>query len=387
MVKISESGASPTSLPEYIEAFQAIYRAVLGADVDLAAETVQGQIIGSEAAMLVEVDGAVVAISNGLSISRGQRFQLADAVSFLRLVPTEATRSTVTLTLTVTAGVTVPAGSRASGIGGALWRTTASRTGSGTVAAESVDAGPVAAAAASITQIVDVVAGWTAVTNVDAATLGLAVETTETFRRRVGRHTGRLAFGSLAAIEAAVLEVDGVIDSLVKDNATSASVTTQGQAIAARSLFVVVSGGASADIGQAIYDSKPPGIPTIGPTAVAVTERDASGTSVGTTTINYRETTEVPCMVVVPITLSPGFPGDGVQRIQQGVADYVNALLIAEPIDTTQILFPIVAVRGLTLGTMVITRKIGAGSVTDRTGVNLYDKLTLLAADVTVTVA
>ena len=97
MVKITDTGASPTTLPEYIEKFQAIYRASLGADVDLAVETVQGQIIGSESAMLVQVDEAMVAISNGLSISRGQRFQLADAVSFLRLVPKDATHSTVTL--------------------------------------------------------------------------------------------------------------------------------------------------------------------------------------------------------------------------------------------------------------------------------------------------
>ena len=275
-----------------------------------------------------------------------------------------------------------------SGSAGSLWRTTAARTGSGTVTAEAVEAGPlIAAAASSITQIVDVVSGWTAVTNVDAATPGLAAETTELFRRRVGRHTGRLAFGSLAAIEAAVLEVDGVIDVLVKDNATLAEVTTQGQAISDRSLFVAVSGGASAAIGQAIYDSKVPGIPTVGPTAVTVIERDAAGASAGTTTISYREVSEIPCTVVIPITLSAGFPGDGIQRIQQGVADYVNALSIAEPIDTTQILRPIIALSGLTLGVMVMNRKTGAESVIDRMGVSLYEKLTLDAADVTVTVS
>ena len=391
MARITPEGASPTTLSEFVAKLGAVYRTALGSDLDLAPETAQGQLIGGESAILVELDEAIVAVSNGLSVSRALRSQLVDAVSFLRIIPRLATRSTATVTLSGAEHTVISSGSRISGAGGALWRLTAiaSIPAAGTVdaAVEAVDAGPKTAAADTLTRIVDVVSGWDSVTNAAAATAGVAEETTEEFRRRYARHTGRLAHGSLAAIEAAVLEVASVTDCLVRDNATNASVTVQGQAIAARSLFVAVRGGADADIARAIADFKPGGTPTVGATSVDVPVLDAGGIEVDTVEINFQSVTDIPVTVAVPISIRAGFPGDGVQQIQRGVAAYVNALRIAEPIDSSIILRPIIALEGLSVAVLTIAKKVGGGDVTDRSDIDLADKLTCAEADVTITVS
>ena len=391
MVRITDAGASSTPLSEYVERLGAAYRAAYGADLDLAPETPQGQQIGIEAAIFAELDEAIVAVSNGLSVSAALRSQMVSAVSLLRIEPKDATRSTGTVTIRGAATTVIPSGSRIADSAGTLWRTTAAATiasgGSIDAAIEAVNTGLATAAAGALTQIVDTISGWESVTNAAEASGGRAAETSEEFRRRYAQHTGRLAHGSLAAVETDVRDVDGVTDVLVRDNPTDASVTEQTQAIGSRALFVAVRGGAAADIAQAIAVAKPAGTPTVGDVSTIVNILDAAGNAAATHTIRYTAVTDVPVIVTIPITISDVFPSDGAQQIARGVAAYINALPVADPIDATNILRPIIALQGLSVGTLTIARKVGTDGVTARADIPLSTKLTALESDITVDVS
>ena len=184
-----------------------------------------------------------------------------------------------------------------------------------------------------------------------------------------------------------MLEVAGVTDALVKDNSESASVTVQGQAIAARGIYSAVEGGTDAAVAAAIYAAKTAGAPTVGATTVTVNQLDADGNAAGTIDINFSRAALVPITVSFTITPGPTFPGDGIAQINAGLVAYVAQQGISDPVDSTRLLTPILMVPGHQIGTVAVAKKTGAGDITDRANVDLNEKLTLAASDITITVS
>ena len=277
MARVTPEGIEPTSLQGYLDALGTAFVAALGEDLDLAPETPQGQIVGALALTFTQVDEALVAVSNGQSVSRSQGVQLDDLGSLLGIERLLGTRSTVTVTLGGQSGVSIPAGARARTAAGDMFELIQEMTipgsGSANAAMRAVEEGTIPAAAGTLTQIVDLAVGWESVTNPEAAVLGRGIESDAEYRARYGRVVARNARGSTEAILAAVLDVEGVTDALIRENATSAQLTVQGKAIAAHSICVVVEGGTDADIAAAIARSKPAGTGTSGYTMVNVPHR------------------------------------------------------------------------------------------------------------------
>ena len=393
MARVTSTGIEPTTLAGYVERLQTGFRSALGQDLDVATESPAGQIIGVLGLVFAEQDEAVVAVGNGQSVYRSLGVQLDDLGSLLHIDRELADHSTVSVTLTGTSGTLVPAGSRARTSAGDVFATTANATipAAGTVTASmrAVEAGPVAAAASALTVIVDLVAGWTAVTNAAAATLGRHTETDVLYRGRYRRHTARNARTSLDAILAAVLDVDGVTHAIIRENATGSAVTVQTIAIAARSFVVVVEGGTDAAVAQVIADTKPAGVAMTGATSVDV----ANGTH--TVAILFERVTAVPLTITVDTTIGAGFPGNGAELIVQRVADWAagewssgagdfdtSGLGIGETLDTNRLLSPILSVPGHVIQTVTAVRKAGGGAIGT---VKLNERLTIAAADVSVT--
>ncbi len=67
--------------------------------------------------------------------------------------------------------------------------------------------------------------------------------------------------GSLPSVLGAVLAVPNVIDAYVTENTQNTAQTIGGVSLAANSLYVCTSGGASADIARAIWSRKAPVAP------------------------------------------------------------------------------------------------------------------------------
>ena len=390
MATVTPQGITPTTLPQYVTRLGGVWRTALGDDLSLATETPQGQTIDGLAIVFAEIDEAIVALGNGHSLDRSSGVAQDDQADLLNVERRRATRSVVTATMVGVAGTGIPINSRVATSANDVFATTiaVSIPASSTIDVEmrSVDVGAIAAAAGDLTTIIDVIAGWETATNVVAASLGDTQETQSEFRLRYRRHVGRNALTTNQALEGRILDVAGVADVLVRDNSTVASVTVQGQAIAARGVYAAVQGGTDAAVAEIIARAKTAGAPTVGATSVTVNQLDADGMPAGTIAINFDRVTLTPITATFTITPGMDFPGDGIMRINDGLVAYVAQQGISDPIDSTRILAPILSVPGHQLGTVTIAKRTGVGDITDRANVSLNEKLTLAAADITITV-
>ena len=305
----------------------------LGEDLDLAPETLQGQIVGAMALTLTQVDEALIAASNGSSVSRAIGVQLDDLWSLLGIERRLGTRSTVTVTLAGQGGVSIPAGSRARTAAGDMFEliqeVTIPGSGSASATMHSVEEGPVPAASGSLTQIVNLVTGWESVTNPAAATPGRRIETDEEYKERFQRLTGRNSRGSAESVLAAVLGVEGVTDALLRENATGTAVTVQGKSIGAHSICIVVDGGTDADVAAAMARSKSAGTGTGGDTTVNVPHSGG-----WTVPIEFSRAKAVPVAIKMVLTLGRDFPSDGTSRIIRQVLAHVKSLTLGEHLTT-----------------------------------------------------
>ena len=391
MATVTPQGITPTTLPQYVARLGGVWQTALGFDLSLATETPQGQIIDGLSIVFAEVDEAIVAVGNGYSLDRAGGVAQDDQADLLNVERRRATRSVVTATMGGVAGTNIPVNSRVATAANEVFATSAAVLipAAGTVDVEmrSVNFGAIAASAGGLTTIIDVIAGWETATNAAAASLGDTEESQSEFRLRYRRHVGRNASTPVQSIEARLLEVAGVTDALVRDNSTGASVTVQGQAIAARAVYAAVQGGTDAAVAATLYGAKTAGAPTVGSTTIAVDQLDAAGVSVGTVDVNFDRVTLTPITVAFTVTPGPTFPSDGLMQINSGLVAYVEQQGISDPIDSTRILTPILSVPGHMIGAVAIARKGGGNDPTVRANVDLNEKLTLAAADITITVS
>ena len=178
-------------------------------------------------------------------------------------------------------------------------------------------------------------------------------ETDDEYRARYGRVTARNARGSTEAILAAVLEVEGVADALVRENATTEAVTEQGKTIGAHSICLVVDGGTDEAVAAAIARTKPAGTGTSGDTSV-----DVAHSGGWTIPIEFSRVNLVPIRVKLVLTLEPGFPSDGTVRIIQQVLGHVNGLALGEGLTAQRLLADVLLVPGHTVN-LGVGRKAG----------------------------
>lgn len=247
----------------------------LGADWDTSAESPGGQInaaIGAQLASAWEAIGFVYRSRD----ARAASFAGLDAVCALTgTTRRAASKGTVTLTVNLNAGVTLPAGSIAhvAGQPSNRWVTTESVTNSDgaqqtkQVAAEAELAGFYAANASTITGIATPVTGWLSVTNASDAVPGAPAEGDPALRAR--REATLTAGGSspVDAVRAALVAVSGVSKVTVTENATNRTVN----GVPAKSLWCIVQGGTDAAVAKALWTAKAGGIGTHGNTTVTVT--------------------------------------------------------------------------------------------------------------------
>ena len=332
----------------------------------------------------VQIQERLLAVSNGFSRQRSVGYQLDDLYTLLGIYRADATQSTVTATLAGAAGTVIQAGTRAATRSGALFRLRADATiGAGfTVSAlmEAVDTGPVTAAAGELDRIVDLVPGWETVTNASDATPGQDREPTPTFRARASRETDTNALGAHEAILSAVYAA-GASDVVVSANPTDTDLTLRGATIFAKGVLVIAAGGANADVASAIIGVVAAGIATgIGGVTVATDYGD----------VQFSRPTDVAATVAVSIAIEVStFPGDGIGRIRDSVAAYVNALKIGQQADANRVtiaVYQAIPEGGLVVSATPTVEDSGGNDLTLEAGVGLTDRIRADAASITVTV-
>ncbi len=273
-----------------------------------------------------------------------------------------ATRSTVTATVNLNAGVTLPAGSIAAVAGNpdAQFRTMAAATNGGgspanvSVAMESVQTGPVAAPALTLTAIVTPATGWNTVSNTGAATLGLELATDAELRTTRLIELAGAGSGTVAALRAAVIDVDGIVEVTVYENISIATVSGR----PGKSFEVVLWDGATpaasnTEVAQAIWDHKPAGIETHGGTSASATTDTGA-----TTAVEFTRASSLRVYVSATCVLAPGTGAGWQAQVQAAVVARADEYTVGETAYASQLVAAIldavpavVAVTALTLGT------------------------------------
>lgn len=203
---------------------------------------------------------------------------LASITGTLRL---QEDYSRVPANVTLGAGVTLPAGSRANVLGRpdivfALESAVTNPGGAPAVVPAvfvAVEPGPVIALTGTLTVITLPVSGWTAVTNTADAELGRLEETDAELRVRRLEELARGTSGTVDGIRTALLELPGMIDAGVSENTSDAVVG----GLLPHSVYAIVWDGAppaltNQEIGDALFLAKGGGIDTNGSISVVVAD-------------------------------------------------------------------------------------------------------------------
>lgn len=325
---LTSTGFTVQTIDEIRLEIEADAKGLLGDNLDVSATSVVGQLIGLFAEREHELQEMARDVWSAFTPGGSTGASLTELSLITGTIREDATFSRVTATVNLNAGVTLPAGSQASVDGDpeAIFETVADATNSGgspddvEVVMQATEPGEVRANAGTLTEIVTPFSGWNSVTNVLDATVGEEDEEDEDLRLR--RETELRVQGSsnIDAIEADVSTVDGVVDTASFENDTDATV----DGLPPHSFEIVVWSGdpAAADedeIAQAIWDSKPVGIPAIGNTTG--TAVDAAGNE-RTIAFSYADNAEV--YLEFDLTTNDEFPVDGEDQVKDAVVAFAD---------------------------------------------------------------
>jgi uncharacterized phage protein gp47/JayE len=369
---------------------EAAQKAAFGATFDVTAQSPAGQINGIFAAHLRELWEVAQAIYLSWDPDQNTGETQTAIAALTGTVRRAATKSTVTATVNLNAGVTLSAGAVASVTGSPDSRfvTLADATNSGgspadvSVAMEAETAGAVIANAGTLTEIETPVTGWNSITNAADATIGSEIEADEELRIRRETELRRAGAAAVDAIRADVLDVDTVVNCTVFENTAD---VTDGDGVPPHAIEVVVlsnpTSGDEDDIAQAIWDSVAAGIERHGGTSGNATD-DAGGTQV----IEFTRPSAIPLYANIEVTVDSDYPSDGDAQIKAALVAWAQNLSVGEDVIWSA-LYPIVfGISGVTdVTTLEILDSDPPTGGTSNIAIGARELATLASGDIDVT--
>lgn len=311
---------------------QGRFREAFGPDLNLDLSTPQGQLITTLTACITARNAALLHLSQMFDPDTASGvFQ--DALGRIYFLNRQAAAPSVTQCLCVGLPGTLIPGTDTSNspalaqdASGMQWHCT--RTGtipeSGSVALPfaSLEAGPVACPAQSITTIVSVIPGWDTVTNPEAGVAGRNTEGRAAFEARRRQSVALNGLGPVAAIYSRVAAVDGVLDARVEQNVTDVPIMIGKVQLKPHSVYVTVVGGEDAAVAEAIARSKSAGSDMNGNTSYTVTDTISGAQQ----TITFERPDSLRLGVRVTLAETDTTPADIVDRIKAAiVANFTGA--------------------------------------------------------------
>lgn len=190
---------------------------------------------------------------------------------------------------------------------------------------EAEDTGAISVAAGQLSTIAEPQSGWTAVTNALVGATGDEPEPDPAFRLKGEDELEAAGATNVDAIKANILQ-SGAEAAQVFENVTGVVSPT---GIPPHTIHCIVRGGVSADIAQAIFESKAGGIDSKGLQINNIT--DSSGT---VQIIRHDLATELVLYVIMVLDTDPVQWGGAaaIAAIKQRIDDYVNGLDIGDDV-------------------------------------------------------
>ena len=262
--RFTPDGIQVQTFQEIYDELAAGYRAIYGEDINLDADSPDGQRVAIEAQLVLDAQsfGALEYNQRDPDFALGQ--SLNSIIKLSGITPRPATRSQVDVTVVTDRPLTLPVDYTVEDDLGQSWSTLAVRTliaGTTTVTVFAVNFGAVAADPDTIVNPVTVVIGVQSVTNPASATVGVDEETDQELRVRRNRSLETPQSSSIGRMFTALASVPNVTGVAVYENDTDA---TDSDGIPAHSLWVVVEGGSVAAIIETMTKNKTGGKGMVG---------------------------------------------------------------------------------------------------------------------------
>ncbi|MGX1958464.1 baseplate J/gp47 family protein [Serratia proteamaculans] len=302
----------------------------MGGGMSTSLTTPQGQIAMSDTAIIAAKNDELAELTNLINpdYSSGRYQDGIARIYFIDRIA--ATGTIVTATCTGLVGTVIPANSVAVDEQGYIYYSLSAVTipaiGSIDVLFQNQTTGPIACPIGALNSIYKAVNGWSSVNNSTAGVIGNDVEGRANFEYRRKQSVAKNAVNTLGAIYAAVLAVDGVSDAYVTDNKTGSSVNKgiTNYSVLSHSIYVAAYGGASTDIGNAIYRSAPPGVDMNGATTVVIQDTENYVFPYPEYTIKFVTPSAVSVHFKVQLQENDLLPSDITAQVQQAIINSFN---------------------------------------------------------------
>lgn len=330
--------AEGISAPDYqtiLDTLTSYFQQIYGNDAYLEPDSKDGQMVALVALAVHDANNTAIAVYNCFSPATGYGAALTSNVKINGIARKGATNSTVDLLLTGTAGTAITNGT-VKDTNNVIWRLPASVVigvdGAVTVTAICSNSGAVAALAGTITTINTPTRGWTSVTNPAAATVGAPAETDAELRIRQGQSVAIPSITPFEGVDGAIANIAGVTRHKLYENDTG---KTDGNGLPPHSISAIVDGGDVTEIARTIRGNKGQGVRTWGKTSVTVPDKYGNPHI-----ISFSRPTDVPVYGKITLTVFAGYTSQIGVQIQQAVADYINRLMIGDPVLLSRIYSP-----------------------------------------------
>ncbi len=224
--------------------------------------------------------------------------------------------------------------------GTVTWRFIGEGEAAADIEAESVEEGAISGASGTITVIETPVSGWTDVNNMEDAELGSEVEEDDDLRAKREFELAAAGAGTVPAIRADILKVDGVTAAFVFKNDTS---VTDADGRPPHSVEAVVEGGDDQDIGESLFRNVSAGILPFGTETVQVVDSQGFEWDV-----SFSRPDSIDIWIEVDVVKDPlVFPVDGEDQIIAAIVDDEDNHPIGKDVKASRIISRIFQIPGV----------------------------------------
>lgn len=330
---VTEAGISAPSYEETYEYLKSRMRAIFGDDINLDADTQDGQLVGIVAAAISDVNAQAIAVYNAYNPTTAKGVALDSAVKVNGITRQAASHSQVDLRIVGQAGTHIVNGVALDEAEN-KWNLPADvvvpPAGEITVTAIAAEEGDIRAPAGTVNRIGTPMLGWQTVENILAAEPGAPVQTDLELRLQQSKSTALPSVSLWEGIIGSLLTTAGVrrVSGIKNDGDTP---TTEG--VPGHSIAMIVDGGEAADIAKTIFLKKGEGVGTYGSTSYNYL--DVYGFP---NTIKFSRPTVVPAYCKLTISPAADYLSSAEDEIKARIVAYINSLDIGESVNIARVL-------------------------------------------------
>ena len=329
---ITETGVIIPDTLSILLQVQNEYKAILGANLDVSPQTIQGAYINAETLQRVGVLANNAQLANQINPNLSGGVFLDAVLGITGGSRQASTFSTINnVVLSGVPNTPVPAGSQAgNSVNGSTWQLETAvnlgPTGSITATFQAVESGEITCDVGQLNQVVSGVLGWETVNNTEVATIGESTQTDEETRNYRKETLAVNAFSYSEAIFTAIRTTSGVNSLSFRENIKSTTETIDGVLMAPKSIYACVDGGVDEDVALALVDKKGGGPDFNGTVTVQIT--DPFSSQIFDVKFDRPDNVQIFARVTASVDSSLQDPAD---VIRNSIVEYADGLLSNEP--------------------------------------------------------